>query len=67
VAGGSPIVSEGADVQVYVTVRATPDPADMVVNLRAPLVLHGGRGYQVLNAAPGADLQAPLFATANAA
>lgn len=53
-----------ADAQLYVTVRAAPDPADMVVNLRAPLVVHEGRGHQVLNAAPGANLQAPLFPSA---
>jgi flagellar assembly factor FliW len=50
--------------EVYVTVRAAPDPADVVVNLRAPLVVADGRGHQVLNTAPGAELQAPLFATA---
>ncbi len=53
-----------ADAQLYVTVRAAPDPADMVVNLRAPLVVHEGRGHQVLNAAPGANLQARLFPAA---
>jgi flagellar assembly factor FliW len=47
---------------VYVTVRAAPDPADIVVNLRAPLLVSRGRGFQVLNTAPGADLKAPLFA-----
>lgn len=47
--------------QLYVTMRAAPDPADVLVNLRAPLVIHEGRGHQVLNTAPGADLQAPLF------
>jgi flagellar assembly factor FliW len=47
--------------QLYVTVRAAKDPHDVVVNLKAPLVIHAGRGHQVLNAAPGADLQAPLF------
>jgi flagellar assembly factor FliW len=47
--------------QVYVTVRAAPDPAETVVNLRAPLVIHAGRGHQVLNAAPGAELRTPLF------
>lgn len=50
-----------ARAQVYVTMRAASDPADVVVNLRAPLIVHEGRGHQVLNSAPGADLQAPLF------
>lgn len=57
----------GADLdraEVYVTVRATPDPAQSTVNARAPLIVWRGRGYQVLNTAPGADLRTPLFAAA---
>jgi flagellar assembly factor FliW len=46
---------------IYVTVRATPNPFDITANLRAPLVIHEGRGYQVINANPQAQLQAPLF------
>lgn len=46
---------------VYVTVRAAADPAETVANLRAPLLICAGVGFQVLNGAPGADLQAPLF------
>jgi flagellar assembly factor FliW len=53
--------SDLAAAQLYVTMRAAPDPADVVVNLRAPLIVHEGRGHQVLNTVPGADLQAPLF------
>jgi flagellar assembly factor FliW len=51
-----------ASAQVYVTVRTAPDPADIVVNLRAPLVVWELRGHQVLNTAPGAELRVPLFA-----
>jgi flagellar assembly factor FliW len=51
-----------AAAQIYVTVRTAPDPADVLVNLRAPLVVQEGRGYQVLNSAPGAELRVPLFA-----
>ncbi len=47
---------------LYVTVRTAPDPADIVVNLRAPILVWERRGHQVLNTAPGADLQAHLFA-----
>jgi flagellar assembly factor FliW len=47
--------------ELYVTVRATPDPMDITANLRAPLVVREGRGYQVLNASDDAPLQAPLF------
>lgn len=54
-------IEEGADIMLYVTVRATPDPLDITANLRAPLVIHEGRGYQVINANPQAQLQAPLF------
>jgi flagellar assembly factor FliW len=53
--------------QLYVTVRTAPDPADVVVNLRAPIVVWDGRAHQVLNTAPGADLQVRLFASADAA
>jgi flagellar assembly factor FliW len=52
----------GADV--YVTVRATPDPLDITANLRAPLVVSEGRGYQVINTNEDAPLQAPLFTLA---
>lgn len=52
---------EVAGVTLYVTVRATPDPLDITANLRAPLVIHEGRGYQVLNVHEDAPLQAPLF------
>jgi flagellar assembly factor FliW len=51
-----------AAAEVYVTVRTAPDPADVVVNLRAPLVVWEGRGHQVLNTAPGAELRVALFA-----
>ena len=43
------------------TVRATPDPLDITANLRAPLVIRDGRGYQVINTDEDASLQAPLF------
>ncbi|HUN77605.1 MAG TPA: flagellar assembly protein FliW [Solirubrobacteraceae bacterium] len=46
----------------YVTVRTAPRLADVVVNLRAPILVWEGRGHQVLNTAPGAELQVPLFA-----
>jgi flagellar assembly factor FliW len=47
--------------RLYVTVRATPNPLDITANLRAPLVFHEGRGFQVINTVEGAPLQAPLF------
>ncbi len=54
-------VEDPAAVQLYVTVRAAPDPAEVLVNLRAPLLVAEGQGHQVLNTAPGAELQALLF------
>ncbi|HXC24248.1 MAG TPA: flagellar assembly protein FliW [Solirubrobacteraceae bacterium] len=54
-------IEDEAETKLYVTVRATPDPLDITANLRAPLVVHEGRGYQVINANPEAQLQAPLF------
>jgi flagellar assembly factor FliW len=51
--------------QLYVTVRTAPDPTDIVANLRAPLVVWRGRGHQVLNTAPGAELRVALFAPAD--
>jgi flagellar assembly factor FliW len=53
--------SDLSAAQMYVTVRTAPNPADTLVNLRAPLVLWEGRGHQVLNTAPGAELRVPLF------
>jgi flagellar assembly factor FliW len=54
-------IDESSSVVLYVTVRATPDPLDITANLRAPLVIHEGHGYQVINANADASLQAPLF------
>ena len=48
------------------TVRATPDPREITANLRAPLVIHEGRGFQLLNTVEDAPLQAPLFELAPA-
>ncbi len=56
-------VEDPSVAQIYVTVRAAADPAAIVVNLRAPLVVWRGRGHQVINTAPGAELQVPLFAS----
>lgn len=55
---GAPDLSQA---EVYVTVRAAPNAADTLVNLRAPLVVWEQRGHQVLNTAPGAELRVPLF------
>jgi flagellar assembly factor FliW len=55
-------LDDQSPVTLYVTVRATPNPLDITANLRAPLVICQGRGYQVINTNEEAPLQAPLFA-----
>jgi len=59
-------LGDPAEADVYVTVRAMPNPLETTANLRAPLVIHRGVGHQVLNSAEGAELQAPLFELAEA-
>ena len=44
------------------TVRHDGELGRLALNLRAPIVIVGGRGYQVINQAPGASLRAPLIA-----
>jgi flagellar assembly factor FliW len=57
-------IEDTDSAKLYVTVRATPNPLDITANLRAPLVMLEGRGYQVLNMSEDALLQAPLFTLA---
>lgn len=54
-------IGQADSVDVYVTVRAAASLAEFTANLRAPLLIWDGRGYQVINQADGADLRAPLF------
>ncbi|MFT4034417.1 MAG: flagellar assembly protein FliW [Patulibacter sp.] len=54
-------VPDPATTTVYVTVRATERQEECTVNLRAPILISGGRGYQVINEFPAAPLRAPLF------
>jgi flagellar assembly factor FliW len=49
------------ETDVYVTVRAAEALEDFVANLRAPILVIAGRGYQVINQAPGSELRTPLF------
>jgi flagellar assembly factor FliW len=51
-----------AEASTYATVRHDPELARLVLNLRAPIVIIGGRGYQVINQAPDASLRAPIGA-----
>jgi flagellar assembly factor FliW len=52
---------DASAVDVWVIVRAAPDPAEITANLKAPIVVHEGRGFQVINEAPGAEVRTPLF------
>lgn len=48
-------------MDVYVTVRAAPALKDFTANLKAPILVHGGKAWQVINQAQGSELRAPLF------
>ena len=49
------------DVAVWVTVRAGTELADFSANLRAPILISKGQGYQVINEAQDAPVRALLF------
>lgn len=54
-------ITDPAQADVYVTVRAGEAIEDFRANLRAPILVSGGRGHQVINEVPGAPVRAPLF------
>jgi flagellar assembly factor FliW len=54
------------NVAVWVTVRAGTELTDFSANLRAPILVSNGQGYQVINEAPDAPVRAPLFPEASA-
>ena len=55
-------VTDPAQAEVLVTVRAGESLDDFRANLRAPILIAGGRGHQVINEADGTSVRAPLFA-----
>ena len=57
-------VDEAEETAVYVTVRAAESLEDFSANLRAPILIAHGSGFQVINQAPDAPVRAPLFANA---
>ena len=59
-------ITDPADADVYVTVRAAEALEDFTVNLRAPILITKGRGFQVINEAENAPVRAPLFVAATA-
>jgi flagellar assembly factor FliW len=57
-------VDDPTEADVYVTVRAAEALEDFSANLRAPIVISHGRGWQVINEADDAPVRAPLFTEA---
>jgi flagellar assembly factor FliW len=57
-------VTDPAEAQVYVTVRAAEAIEDFTANLRAPILLVNGRGFQVINQVPDSPVRIPLLAGA---
>ena len=54
-------VTDPSLADVYVTVRSGESIEDFRANLRAPILVSGGRGHQVINEAPGTSVRTPLF------
>ena len=54
-------VSDPAEADVFVTVRAAEEAENFTANLRAPIIIANGRGPQVINEADDAPVRAPLF------
>ncbi len=53
-------ITDAAQCDVYVTVRAAESLEDFTANLRAPILIARGHGHQVINEAD-APVRAPLF------
>jgi flagellar assembly factor FliW len=54
-------VTDPSQADVYVTVRAGESIEDFRANLRAPILVSGGRGHQVINETRGTSVRTPLF------
>ena len=54
-------VNDPAEADVWVTVRAAEEAENFSANLRAPIIIANGRGFQVINEADDAPVRAPLF------
>ncbi len=52
--------------EVWVTVRATEELEGFTANLRAPILVSGGRAHQVINEVRGLDVRTALFPEATA-
>jgi flagellar assembly factor FliW len=53
-------LDDPTQASVYVTVRAGDGPGGFSANLRAPILIAGRRGFQVINQAEDAAVRAPL-------
>jgi flagellar assembly factor FliW len=54
-------ITDPAQADVYVTVRSGEAIEDFRANLRAPILVSGGRGFQVINEADSTSVKTPLF------
>ena len=54
-------ITDAEQTSVYVTVRAAEALEDFHANLRAPILIANGKGYQVINQADESPMRAPLF------
>ena len=55
-------IEDAEQTSVYVTVRAAEELGDFTANLRAPILIAGGQGHQIINTAGDYAFKAPLFA-----
>jgi len=54
-------ITSAEQADVFVTVRTAPELENFRCNLRAPILVSAGRGFQVINEAEDAPVRAPLF------
>ena len=54
-------ITDASQTDVYVTVRAGETIEDFRANTRAPILVSGGRGHQVINEADGTSVRTALF------
>jgi flagellar assembly factor FliW len=54
-------ITSADQADVFVTVRTAPELENFRCNLRAPILISAGRGFQVINEAEEAPVRAPLF------
>jgi flagellar assembly factor FliW len=52
--------ADAGQTSTYVTVRHDHEQGRLVLNLRAPIIIGAGRGYQVINQVPEASLRASI-------